>query len=129
MLYPGPPIQDDAVQQRCVPLGVRNHFIGRGEHDLSKAPDPRCRRTWWSAPPLSEALNQLGGRHGWRAMLDFQESAALAAAGPGIGLDYLVLAGDAALPARWTLGLEFHLLSASGWMTRAPSRSISATRT
>jgi hypothetical protein len=28
MLHPSPPVQDDAVQERCVPLRVRDHFLG-----------------------------------------------------------------------------------------------------
>jgi hypothetical protein len=39
VLYAGPTVEGDSMEERCIPLGMRDDLVRRGEYDLTEAPD------------------------------------------------------------------------------------------
>jgi hypothetical protein len=67
-----PAVEGDPVEQRCVPLGMRDYVIGGGEHNFSEAPNPGSSGSGGATPPLGEPLHELGGRDGGWSVVDFK---------------------------------------------------------
>jgi hypothetical protein len=103
-----PLIEGDTMEQRRVSLRVRDDDIGRRQDDFPEAPDSGSRCARLPASAFGKTLAQIGRHQIRRPVADFEQTTANGAAWVRIGLDNLVSAREADLPAEWTLGVEPH---------------------